>query len=159
MLPDTERSLEDHEVQQSLLVAATRAAQGQPVVRTLSNVAASGHNAWSYSRPLSSHVHDGIVSDTFTATTSIASLARTRSAVGGPITDHRGLGTLAPYVLPGLLHRASFGLNSNSQTSAMNFHTFARQRLSGIGEDQDARPATSPAALQQSQLKTGRCLC
>ena len=156
-MTDGERSPEDREVQQSLLVAATRAAQGQPLVRALGNAAASGQIARAYSRVTSLSQHGVNVSDPYTGTNSLASLVRTRSAVSGPITDHRGLGTLAPYVLPGLLHRASFGLNS--QASGANFPTFAGTRLPDFAEAEDARPSTSPAAFQQPQLNTGRCLC
>lgn len=75
-------------------------------------------------------------------------LTRTRSAVRGPITDNRGLGTLAPYVLPGLLRRASGGIQ---QRSALQI--FPSQRFSDNFNHQvsEARPFTAPGAQQQQQ--------
>ena len=78
--------------------------------------------------------------------------SRTRSAVRSPITDRRGLGTLAPYVLPGLLRRASMGLPNEAQLM------FSNQRFTnGMGLDLASQPSASQGQRDQAHEAAGRC--
>ena len=114
-----ERSYEDNEVQRTQLYAAIQAAQARlidPSVLRRENELVSQLSGRSISlreqygsnspQPPSNLFGQG-------------SLYRTRSAVRGPITDRRGLGTLAPFVLPGLLRRQSVGVPLEAQLSAL----------------------------------------
>lgn len=51
-----------------------------------------------------------------------SSLARLSSPVG-PVTDSRGLGSLAAYVLPGMLRNASKGISFERQASATQLYS------------------------------------
>lgn len=69
-------------------------------------------------------------------------MARTRSAVRGPVTDGRGLGSLTPYVLPGILRRASMSTNFESPT----LQVFSSQSLSDDRRSSEDSPREKPRA-------------
>ena len=75
-------------------------------------------------------------------------MTRTNSAIRGHVTDGRGLGSLAPFVLPGILRRASMGSGLDSQMSTMQ--VFSSQSLSDARTSLDSstrerpRPSTAP---------------
>ena len=112
-----ERSHEDDEVQRTQLYAAIQAAQARlidPSVLRRENELVSQLSG----RSTSLQERNGSNSPQTPSTLfGQGSLYRTRSAVRGPITDRRGLGTLAPFVLPGLLRRQSMGVGLDSQLS------------------------------------------
>ena len=114
-----ERSYEDDEVQRTQLYAGIQAAQARlidPSVLRRENELVSQLSG--RSTPL--REQNGSNSpQTPNTLFGQGSLYRTRSAVRGPITDRRGLGTLAPFVLPGLLRRQSMGVPLESQLSAL----------------------------------------
>ena len=80
------------------------------------------------------------------------SLSRTRSAARGPVTDHRGLGTLAPYVLPGMLKRASMGVPNEDQLSALRM--LANEELRSFAAD-SARQLGRSASQQADRQSPG----
>ena len=136
----------DAEVKWAELYAAVQAAQG----RTLEEGAMSGPALRDLpSLQASMRLRSGISPDTGWGE---RSLTRTRSAVRGPVTDRRGLGSLAPYVLPGMLRRQSMALSS--QMSALQMFPSQRFPEYLLGSDGEARPFTSPVK-QQQQMDSG----
>ena len=140
--PQREWTLEDLEVQRTQLYAAIQAAQGRYIdpeaLRREAGLATepSGRSLSLRSRystpgPPGSAGSPGLAGS--------RSLSRTRSAVRGPITDRRGLGTLAPYVIPGLLRKAS--MVPDEQLSTLN--TYTSQSFSF--DDRSSRPALEQA--------------
>ena len=135
------------------LYGATQAAQG----RTLQDAAAYGGGPDTSDLPGPSLRNSMRLMSGFSPGTGWGetSLTRTRSAIRGPITDRRGLGTLAPYVLPGLLRRASMGI----LTQLSQLQMFPSQRFPDdiMDQSEEARPFTSPVVQQQQpQLWSGR---
>ena len=135
------RSREDDEVQRTQLYAAIQAAQAQlidsSVLRRENELVSqlSGR-----STPLREQ-YGGNSPQTARTLFGQDSLYRTRSAVRGPITDRRGLGTLAPFVLPGLLRRQSMGVGLESQLSALQM--FSSQSFNENSPQVLERRATS----------------
>lgn len=74
-------------------------------------------------------------------------LARLSSSVG-PVTDSRGLGSLAAYVLPGMLRNASMARPFDRQTSALQ--VFSSQSLS------DDTRSLAESALERQYTDNGR---
>ena len=114
-----ERSYEDDEVQRTQIYAAIQAAQARlidPSVLRRENELVSQLSGRSI--PLREQYGSNAPQSPRTLFGQ-DSLYRTRSAVRGPITDRRGLGTLAPFVLPGLLRRQSMGVSLESQLSGL----------------------------------------
>ena len=152
MTDSLEGTLEAQELQRIQLFTAIQAAQGRPVEynsgqgATLDLDGLPNMRDSMRLRPNVSFARDTVWGS--------SSLSRTRSAIRGPITDRRGLGTLAPYVLPGLLRRASMGLDS--QMSALQVFSNQQFPEDTIHEGHEARPFTSPAAYQQPQLQSGK---
>lgn len=135
------RSREDDEVQRTQLYAAIQAAQAQlvdsSVLRRENELVSqlSGR-----STPLREQ-YGGNSPQTARTLFGQDSLYKTRSAVRGPITDRRGLGTLAPFVLPGLLRRQSMGVGLESQLSALQM--FSSQSFNENSPQVLERRATS----------------
>lgn len=69
-------------------------------------------------------------------------IARATSVVRGPVTDGRGLGSLAPYVLPGILRRASMSTRLESPT----MQVFSSQNLSDDRRSSESSPQEKPRA-------------
>ena len=142
-------SSEDAEVKWTQLYAAIQAAQG----KTLEDAAMYGSGAAMRDLPslqASMRLRSGLSPDVGWGN---STLTRTRSAVRGPVTDRRGLGSLAPYVLPGMLRRNSMALSS--QMSALQMFPSQRFPEDLLGSDGEARPFTSPMIQQQQQLDPG----
>ena len=130
--PQEGLSLEDAEVQRTQLFAAIQAARYTPSeILSHEDQLAMG----------SQLLRRGVSSRSSYASPS-PQLGRTRSAVRGPVTDRRGLGTLAPYVLPGMLRRASMGIPFES------LHLFPSQTLS----DDLKSSSASGSGRQQASL-------
>ena len=134
-----EASLEDAEIQQTQLYAALKAAE-QRYIPTRQQ-------------------EDGLVTQPSGRSMSLQSrysmgpsqLARTKSAVRG-LTDGRGLGSLAPFVLPGILRRASLGSGLDSQMSKLQ--VFSSQSLPDNPNSSDSergrlRASTAPRQRPQ----------
>lgn len=128
----------------SQLYAAVQTGQDLPAG---DGVAAAGLSASSSTR-----LQSGFPADTGWGE---STLRRTASAVRGPITDRRGLGTLAPYVLPGMLRRNSMSIGA--QMSALQMFPSQRFPDDLLGQDGAARPFTAPMIQQQQQqLQPGK---
>lgn len=142
------RSAEDDDVQRTQLYAAIQAAQGRlidPAVLRKENELVSQLSGRSISlRSGYGTPQPQPASDLFGQ----GSLYRSRSAARGPITDRRGLGTLAPYVLPGLLRRVSMGTPLQSELSALQM--FSSQSFNdNAPESLERRTASLQAAAQR----------
>ena len=140
-----ERSFEDDELQRTQLYAAIQAAQARlidPSVLRREKELVSQYSG----RSISSREQYG--SNTPQSPRTLfgqGSLYRTRSAVRGPITDRRGLGALAPFVLPGLLRRQSMGVPLESQLSSLQM--FSSQSFNDNSpEVLERRTSSLPAA-------------
>ena len=142
-------SSEDAEVERTQLYAAIQAAQG----KTLEDAALYGSGSALRGLPslqASMRLRSGLSPDGGWGN---STLTRTHSAVRGPVTDGKGLGSLAPYVLPGMLRRNSMALSS--QMSALQMFPSQRFPEDLLGSDGEARPFTSPMVQQQQQLDPG----
>lgn len=130
-------SLEDAEIQRTQLYAALKAAD-QRYVPSLQQEDGLGAQTSARSISLRSRY-----------SASPSQIARTRSAVRGPVTDGRGLGSLAPFVLPGILKRASMGFEPQMST----LQVFSSQSLSGNQDSPESsgrgRPRASSAPRQR----------
>lgn len=135
-------SLEDAEVERTELFAAIQAAQGR---YTPSDVLYGEDQPATGSQLLTRGVSSR---SPYASPTASPQLGRTRSAIRGPVTDGRGLGTLAPYVLPGMLRRSSMGFPFES-LQVLPGQTLADdlQSSSGSGRQQDPLPG----ALEQRE--------
>ena len=149
-----ERSFEDDELQRTQLYAAIQAAQARLIdpsvlrrenelVSQLSGRSIPLREQYGSNTPQSSRTLFGQ-----------SSLYRTRSAVRGPITDRRGLGTLAPFVLPGLLRRQSMGVPLESQLSALQM--FSSQSFNDNSPEVLERRTTSLQAAPKRPSGTVR---
>ena len=144
-----ERSYEDDEVQRTQVYAAIQAAQARlsdPSVLRRENelVSTSLREQYGSNSPQTPNTLFGQ-----------GSLYRTRSAVRGPITDRRGLGTLAPFVLPGLLRRQSMGVSLESQLSALQM--FSSQSFNNNNSSEVLEPRT--ASLQVAPQRPSGTVC
>lgn len=132
-----EFSLEDAEVQRTQQYAALKAADQRyvPSLQQEDGLGDSGRSIWLRSQ----------------YSTGPSQIVRTRSAVRGPVTDGRGLGSLAPFVLPGILRRASMASGLEPQTST--FQVFSSQSLSDNQQSSESsargRPRASTAPRQR----------
>lgn len=130
---------QDAEIKRTQLYASIQAAQSPPTLGSSSG-ANDAPSVYDFKRfPPDTGLGGG-------------NLTRTRSAVRGPITDRRGLGTLTPYVLPGLLRRNSMALSS--QMSALQMFPSQHFPDSMLGQDGEVRPSTSPMT-QRQELSPG----
>ena len=144
-----ERSYEDDEIQRTQLYAAIQAAQARlidPSVLRRENELVSQLSG--RSTPLREQ-YGSNSPQTPNTLFGQGSLYRTRSAVRGPITDRRGLGTLAPFVLPGLLRRQSMGVPLESQLSALQMFSSQSFNNNNSPEVLERRTASLQAAPQR----------
>ena len=132
-------SLEDAEIQRTQLYAALKAAE-QRYVASLQQEDGLGTLTSARSSSLRSRYSAGP-----------SQIARTRSAVRGPVTDGRGLGSLAPFVLPGILRRASMASGLEPQMSTLQ--VFSSQSLfdnqNSPESSERGRPRASTAPRQR----------
>ena len=130
-----EMSLEDAEMQRTQLYAALKAAE-QRYIPSLQQEDGPVTQPSARSMSLQSRYSMGP-----------SQMARTKSAVRGPVTDGRGLGSLAPFVLPGILKRASMASGLDSQMSTLQ--VFSSQSLSDNRDSSEnsarGRPRASTA--------------
>ena len=145
--PQREWTEEDLEVQRTQLYAAIQAAKGRYIDPELLRREAGLITELS-GRSTSLRSRYGIPGPSSPPTLAGSrSLSRTKSAVNGPITDRRGLGTLAPYVIPGLLRKASMQIPDDTELSALRMYSgksFSINDLqSGAAQAADDRPSTT----------------
>ena len=139
--PQREWTEEELEVQRSQMYAAIQAVKGRSIDPDLLRREAGLITELS-GRSMSLRSRYGIPDPESPPT-----LAGSRSLSNGPITDRRGLGQLAPYVIPGLLRKASMQVPDDTELSALRMYSgksFSFNDLqSGAAQTADERPSTT----------------